>query len=80
MVCKRCDDLLAAYKSAVRLYVDAERGCRGLLGDDLQRVRKEVERLRRACRDADEALIGHLRQAHLNLGEKPSPRMRQARP
>jgi hypothetical protein len=28
-------------------------------------VRKQVERLRQACRDADDALIGHLRPSRL---------------
>ena len=37
--------------------MDAERGRRGLLGDDFQRVRKELKRLKQACRDADDALL-----------------------
>ena len=73
VVCKTCHDLLAAYKNAVRVYSDAELSCRGLLGDDFQRVRKEVERLRQACRDADDALIGHLHRDHSNFAQKYGP-------
>ena len=68
--CEACNDLLGAYKRAVRLYKDAELGCRGLLGDDLRLALKELERLRLACRNADEALLSHLRQDHRDFAKK----------
>ena len=64
MVCKTCDDLLAACKRSVRLFTDAERGCQGLHGDDFQLALKELKRLRQACRDADDTLMAHFSQHH----------------
>ena len=67
VVCKTCDDLLAVYKRAVKLYADAELSCRGLLGDDFRQAWKEMERLRQACREADDAVLAHLRQHRSHL-------------
>jgi hypothetical protein len=64
MDCKTCEDLLAAYRSAVSLYTNAERSFRGLLGDGFPVALKELKRLKQACRDADDALTEHRRQDH----------------
>ena len=52
-------------------YVDAGQGSRGLLGDDFQRIRKELKRLKQACRDADDALLAHLGLDHSYFERKP---------
>ena len=62
--CKACDELLAAYKHAVKRYSTAELKVRGLLGDDFQLALKKLKRLQQACRDADDALNAHLSQHH----------------
>lgn len=64
MPCRTCDDLLAAYTSAVNLYTAAARDIETLVGDDFRLASKDTERLRLACRDADNALIAHFRQGH----------------
>ena len=69
MACKTCDDLLAAYKRAVKVYTNAEPSFRGLIGDEFQLAFKELKRLGQACRDADEALMAHLRHDHSNRNE-----------
>ena len=46
--CKRCDELLAAYKDAISLYTNAKRRIRGLLGDNFILAFKELKRLRLA--------------------------------
>ena len=68
--CKRCDELLAAYKDAISLYTNAQRRIRGLLGDNFILAFKELKRLRLECRHADDALMAHLRQDHGRLSEK----------
>jgi hypothetical protein len=70
MGCKTCDDLLAVYRSAVSLYKTTVRDSTTLLGDELRLASQETERLRLACRDADNALITHWRQVHKNLAKK----------
>ena len=62
MACKKCDDLLTAYQRSVRLFVDAERSCQGLLRSDFQLAWKEVQRLHETCRDANAALTAHWRK------------------
>ena len=68
--CKTCDDLLAAYSGAVSLYKTTVRDSTTLLGHELRLASQEAERLRLACRDADNALIAHWRQVHNNLAKK----------
>src|SRR6516225_4616216 len=70
MECKTCDALLADYKRRVGLFTNAERGFRGLLGDEFPMALKELKRLKQACKDADDALIEHCRQDHGNLSHK----------
>ena len=62
MVCKTCDDLLAAYKRSVRLFTDAERRCQGMLGDDFRPALKKLQRLHLACMDANAAMTAHWSQ------------------
>jgi hypothetical protein len=64
MDCRTCDDLVAAYTSAVDLYTTAVRDIGTLAGDDFRLAFKDAERLRLACCDADHALIAHFRQDH----------------
>ena len=70
MNCKTCDDLLVAYQRAVRLYKTAARDIGTLVGDDFRRASKQAELLRQACRDADSAVMAHLRQDHSNFSHK----------
>lgn len=46
MLCTTCHDLLAAYKSAVRLYTNTGQRLRGLVGDEFHLIFKELKRLR----------------------------------
>jgi hypothetical protein len=70
MECKTCDALLADYKRQVALYTNAEQGFRGLLRGEFPLALKELKRLKRACREADDALIEHCDQNHGNLSHK----------
>jgi hypothetical protein len=70
MVCKTCDDLLAAWKRSVRLFTDAERGCQGLHGDDFQLALKKLQRLHLACMDANCAMTTHWSQHTATLLSK----------
>jgi hypothetical protein len=70
MGCKTCDDLLAVYRCAVRLYKTTVRDSTTRVGDELRLASQESERLRLACRDADNALIAHWRQMHNNLAKR----------
>ena len=67
MVCRTCSDLLATYRHAVSLYTAATRDIPALVGDELRLASREVEHLRRACREADDALMAHRREYHPNL-------------
>jgi hypothetical protein len=58
MDCQKCNELLAAYKHAVGLYMTAERNIRGLVWDDFQLAFKELEHLAQACMDAN-AVLAH---------------------
>ena len=69
MDCKRCDELLAVYRRAISLYSTAQRRIRGLKGDDFILAFKELKRLKVECRNADDALMGHLGQDHINSKE-----------
>jgi hypothetical protein len=62
MHCRTCDDLVAAYTSAVDLYTAVAQDIGTLVGDDFRLASKDAERLRLACRDADNALSAHFRQ------------------
>lgn len=66
MECQTCGALLAEYKQRVRLFTNAERRLRGTIRDDFRLTLKELQRLKQACRDADNTLIAHLRQDHSN--------------
>jgi hypothetical protein len=64
MECQTCDELLAVYRDAVSLYNNADRE---LLGGNFGLALQELKRLKQACRDADDALMEHLRKEHNNL-------------
>jgi hypothetical protein len=66
MNCKTCDDLLGAYQRAVHLYTTTVVNTAGLFGANRRLASQEAERLKLACRDADNALISHLHQDHGN--------------
>ena len=72
MICRNCDELLALYERAVKLYSNAARNIAGTLGDDFTRAVAEAERLKLVCRQASGNLMMHWRQEHSNLAiEKP---------
>ena len=62
MDCKTCDSLLADYKYSVKLFTEAVRRLPGLVGHDRQLSHQKLEKLRVACRRADNALTAHRRQ------------------
>jgi hypothetical protein len=66
MDCKTCDDLMAAYQRAVCLYTTTVVNTAILFGANRRLASQEAERLKLLCRDADNALIAHLRQGHRN--------------
>ena len=70
MECKTCDALLIDYKRQVALYMNAERGFRGLLRGEFPLALKELKRLKQACRDADDALIEHCDRDHGHLSNR----------
>ena len=70
MDCKKCDELVGAYKVAISLYTTAQRGFHGPLIGDFELAWKELKRLRQACKAADEGLLAHWREEHSNLTEK----------
>ena len=65
MRCQTCDHLFVAYKHAVSLYTQAMEDMGGLSGDAFQSALKELERLRAKSHDANEALMAHWRQDHV---------------
>jgi len=69
MACKTCDKLVAAYKLEVRLFGNAVSKISGTLGDDSRLATQEAAHLLAKCRDANEALLAHLRQEHSNRNE-----------
>lgn len=64
MDCETCNKLLAAYKHCATVLTNAGLCIRGVRGEDFLPALKELKRLRQVCRDADDALITHWRQAH----------------
>jgi len=64
MVCKTCDELLAAYKREVRLFMNAVLNIPGGFGDDSRVTHQVFDRFTQKCRGANEALMAHLRQEH----------------
>jgi hypothetical protein len=68
MACRTCLELLNACKRSVTLFTEAERNMRGLLGDDFQVAMNELQRLHRACMDANGAVTAHWQQEHQRVG------------
>jgi hypothetical protein len=64
MDCETCNNLLAAYKHCARVLTNVGLCFRDVSGEDFPPALTELKRLRQVCRDADEALIAHWRQAH----------------
>jgi len=60
MACEKCNGLLADYRRILREYTIAVGKLSGLLGDDFRLASQEAQRLRLACRAAEELwpLIG----------------------
>jgi hypothetical protein len=69
MDCKRCNELLAAYKHATSLFTKAERNMRGMVGDDFQVALVKLRLLHEACLDANSAVTEHWRQDHTNFSK-----------
>jgi hypothetical protein len=73
MDCKRCDELLAAFKHSVLRFTNAVLNIPGALVDDPTLAVELVELtddLRLKCTDASDALKAHLRQQHSHLPPK----------
>ena len=64
MICKTCEQLLDTYENSVRLYTNAARNIKGVVGDDFQRTLAEAERIKLAVWEANESLMTHWRQEH----------------
>jgi hypothetical protein len=67
MGCQTCDDLVAGYTLAVNLYMKSLRNLSGWAGDDFKLAVEQAERLWRECRNTDNVLMAHRRDAHCNL-------------
>jgi len=70
MVCKTCHDLLAAYKEAVSLYQTAVWKNSALAIGHFMLAFKQTKRLRKACRDANDAFMKHWSQHYSDPGHK----------
>jgi len=71
MDCPICDNLLLAYKRAIKLYVDAELNiAERYPADDYEADLEEAERLRLASRDASDAFMEHWQQDHKVVAAK----------
>lgn len=68
--CKSCNDLLADYRRAVSVYKTTVRDSTTLQGVELRLASQEAERLRLACREADNALKAHWCPEHNGLAKK----------
>ena len=64
MGCDRCDELFDTYKRSVGLLRNALRRGAGARGLDHGLAVQEMTRLQETCRDANDALREHMRQAH----------------
>ena len=64
MACKTCNELLAAYEQEVRLFGNAVSKISGTLGDDSRLAIQEAAHSLVKCRDANDALLAHLRHEH----------------
>jgi hypothetical protein len=64
VICKTCERLLDVYQATVERYGAAARHLSGLLGDDFKRAYGELEALRQASTDANEAMMEHWRKEH----------------
>ena len=69
MACKTCDELLAAYERGVTLFGNAVLKISGALGDDSRLAIQEAAHSLVQCRDANDALLAHLRHEHRNHNE-----------
>jgi hypothetical protein len=73
MECKTCKSLLADYQYSVKLFTDAVRRLRGLVGHDRELAHRKLEQLRLASRDANNALRAHRLQEHVNFAKIQAP-------
>ena len=63
MDCQTCDDLLAGYRLSVTLFKNAVQNIPGTAEDSTLAV-QQADRLKMKCREANDALMEHLRQNH----------------
>ena len=63
MDCKTCDELLAGYKDAVKLFKDSVHEIPGT-GNDSDLAVAKADRLRLRCIMASDALMEHWREQH----------------
>ena len=63
MDCKTCDELLASYKDAVKLFKDSVKKIPGT-GDDSGLAVRKADSLRLKCTEASGALMEHWREHH----------------
>ena len=64
MGCDRCNELIAAYRDSASLFRNAVWNVAGAQGPDHRAAVQEMTRLQQTCKDANDALREHMRQAH----------------
>jgi len=70
-MCKTCDALTGNYRHLISLFKNAVRNFIGAIGEDSRLGAAEVERLRRACHEADDRLMAPWRQDHPEIARTP---------
>jgi hypothetical protein len=70
MACKTCDELLADYKNAVRVFKETVRDGLGALGHDGQVAAIRAARWSEICKQASDHLLAHWRKEHRSLAAR----------
>jgi hypothetical protein len=70
MACKRCDELLGAYRLSVSLFRESVFNFPPAAGKDFRTTSQQADRLRVKCKEDSDALMAHLRQDHRCLTQK----------
>ena len=65
MACKRCNELLGAYKISVSIFRESVLIFPPAGGEDSWTASKQADRLRVKCKEDSDALMAHLRQDHI---------------
>lgn len=70
MACQTCNDLLASYKLSAKVYLNALKGVRGLVGEEHRLAAQEAQQLKLESERVGDALREHRRQDHRDFSHK----------